>query len=113
VTGDGGGSAARLKPLALWECFEWRLGSCFKCEAVGVPVALVGALGLEGAREVPLHACHPCVFRLQQRHWALTGRPAWRTPAHADTEPPPGVPRGRHRRRRFPGWEGRRGVTPP
>ncbi len=61
----------------IWEPFEWFHGSCFRCEALGVPVALVGDITMYD-KAMPLYACHLCIFRLQQRHWVATGRIAWK-----------------------------------
>lgn len=60
----------------LWQPFQWFRGSCFRCEAIGVPVALVGDITMYD-KAMPLYACHLCIFRLQQAHWLATGRRAW------------------------------------
>lgn len=65
-----------MTPSPIWQPFEWVRGACFRCEAVGVPVALVGDVTAYD-RAMPLYACHFCIFRLQQAHWVATGRRAW------------------------------------
>jgi hypothetical protein len=65
-----------MKPAQIWEVFDWHRGTCFRCEAVGVPVAAVGDITAHGST-LPLYACHLCVFRMQQSHWFATGRRAW------------------------------------
>ena len=65
-----------MKPQQIWDLFDWFRGTCFRCEAVGVPVAIVGEIT---ARETaqPLYACHLCIFRMQQSHWFALRRRAW------------------------------------
>ena len=65
-----------MKPAQIWDVFDWYRGVCFRCEAVGVPVALVGEMTAHETT-LPLYACHHCVFRMQQSHWFATGRRAW------------------------------------
>ncbi len=65
-----------MRPAQIWEVFDWYRGACFRCEAIGVPVAVIGDITAHGST-LPLHACHFCVFRMQQSHWFTTGRRAW------------------------------------
>ncbi|MEU6379467.1 hypothetical protein [Streptomyces sp. NPDC046909] len=62
-----------LRPEELWSRFDWRIGSCFRCEQTGVPVAEIGDITVA---EVPfsLYACQRCVFRLEQLHWTMRER---------------------------------------
>lgn len=65
-----------MKPGQIWDLFDWYHGACFRCEAVRVPVALVGDMTAHDST-LPLYACHRCIFRMQQSHWFATGRRAW------------------------------------
>jgi len=68
-----------LCPEELWSRFNWKAGNCFKCEQVDVQVSEVGEISVAGNPALPLHACRPCVFRLEQLHWTRAER-AKRTP---------------------------------
>ncbi|GHJ32996.1 hypothetical protein TPA0910_74290 [Streptomyces hygroscopicus subsp. sporocinereus] len=65
-----------MRPRQIWDVFDWCQGACFRCEAVRVPVALVGEVTAHD-ETLPLYACHHCIFRMQQSHWFATGRRAW------------------------------------
>ncbi|XHM66162.1 hypothetical protein ACE6JH_04870 [Streptomyces nigra] len=65
-----------MKPQQVWELFQWYRGACFRCEAVGVPVAIVGDIAAQDTT-LPLYACHLCIFRMQQSHWFRTTSRAW------------------------------------
>lgn len=62
-----------LRPEELWGRFDWQVGSCFKCEQTGVPVAEVGDIAVADV-VFPLFACQRCVFRLEQLHWTMSER---------------------------------------
>lgn len=79
-----------MKPQQIWDLFDWYRGTCFRCEALGVPVAHVGDMVVRGAA-LPLFACHHCIFRMQQSHWFRTTRRAW--PLHRLQLPGPTEPR--------------------
>lgn len=98
-----------MKPAQIWEVFDWYRGSCFRCEAVGVPVAAIGDITMYD-KVMPLHACHLCVFRLQQAHWTATGRRAW--PLKELTLPPDTTARAlRPLRNRWACYRRREGGT--
>ncbi len=62
-----------MKPLALWERFEWTVGTCFRCDRTGVEVAPIGTISAHGI-DVEVRACRACVFHLEQLHWCLVMR---------------------------------------
>lgn len=66
-------SGPGVKPLHLWERFEWETGSCFRCDRLGVEVAVIGTI-TAGGIDVGIHACRACVFHLEQMHWMLVMR---------------------------------------
>ncbi len=62
-----------MKPLALWERFEWAAGTCFRCDRTGTEVAPIGTIRARGI-DVEIRACRACVFHLEQLHWSLVMR---------------------------------------
>lgn len=60
-----------LKPAELWS--EWRGGSCFRCERIGLPVTEIGDITVAG-ETFALQACQWCVFRLEQLHYTMSER---------------------------------------
>jgi len=76
-----------LRPEELWSRFDWASGNCFKCDQVGVLVAEVGEISVAGSPALPLHACRPCVFRLEQLHWTRAERA--KRPPRAASRPGP------------------------
>ncbi|WP_256107705.1 hypothetical protein [Streptomyces sp. ODS05-4] len=45
----------------------WRTGRCWLCDAPDVPIAWLGPVHSATFGAAPLHACAPCVDRLEQR----------------------------------------------
>ncbi|MCD7438950.1 hypothetical protein K4B79_12020 [Streptomyces lincolnensis] len=83
-----------LKPRELWSRFEWQRGNCFKCDGTDLPVAEIGEI--QSADYVfRLLACHQCVFRLEQLHWAMRERAVRRQ--NELSAPPEQEPAVRHR----------------
>jgi hypothetical protein len=84
-----------LKPSELWSRFDWQRGNGFKCDRTDLPVAEIGEI--QSAEHVfCLFACHQCVFRLEQLHWAMRERAARRQYA-SPTPPEQTAPRRRLR----------------
>ncbi|WP_432107094.1 hypothetical protein [Streptomyces sp. AA1529] len=46
-----------VRPLELWARFDFRRGSCHRCERTNLPVACLGTMEARGVT-VPFRACH-------------------------------------------------------